>query len=39
MEFISSVIEDAVKSSFDNNIELRRGLPIGFFRQVFLREK
>jgi hypothetical protein len=34
MEFISSVIESAVRNSFDNNLELRRGLPIGFFRQV-----
>ena len=34
MEYVSSVIESAVRNSFDTNIELRRGLPVGFFRQV-----
>ena len=34
MEYISSVIENAVRNAFDTNLELRKGLPIGFFRQV-----
>lgn len=36
MEFATSVIENSLQRAFKTNIELRRGLPIGFFQQVNL---
>jgi hypothetical protein len=36
MSFISSVIESALHKSFDNNLNLRKGLNINFFRNVLV---
>jgi hypothetical protein len=34
MEYMGTVISEAIESSFKKNLELRRGVPVGFFRSV-----
>ena len=34
MEFVNSIIQEEIAKNFDQDLKLRKGLPIGFFRKV-----